>query len=952
MGAIGLGLVCATTGHVLGPNVVTEKDISELVPSLLWVLLAALLLGVVSFLDDRLRLLLGVRLAAQGLAAAGLVLGAGLRITDIPVPAVGTVEIGWFAAPFSILLLMWMTNLYNFMDGMDGLAGGMAVIGFGFICGLALASGHPALALVALCVVAASTGFLAFNMPPAKIFMGDIGSIPLGFLAGGLALAGIQHRVFDPWVPAIIFSPFIVDATVTLLRRAARGEKVWQAHREHYYQRAVLAGLGHKKTVIWELALMLIFGTAAVWYARTDEAGRLALIVGGLCFYAALGYGVSMLEREKMQKRPGTVSILRFRRPFVVALHLALIVLANYLAFWLRFDGEIPAQQEAVFRDMLPWLILLRGVSFVPFRLYEGLWRYTSIWDLRNIIGGVLISSVAFFVLVHWGIGLTGYPRSIFIIDAVLLMMFLGGVRLSRRIYREMGSSGRDKRMLIFGAGDAGEMIVRDMRNNSFYGYEPIGFVDDDPMKVGQRIHGIKVMGTRASLARIMAERRPDAILVAMLSAEPRTVRGIVKALEPFKVPIKTLPNLRDVLSGTVEVSQIRNLSIEDLLDRAPVGLDPEPIRRILAGKRVLVTGAGGSIGAELCRQIVECEPASLVMLDRYENGLHAMSCNLTDRRYGTSCEIHTVIADAGDPARIDQVFTTHRPQIVFHAAAHKHVPLMEGNPCEAVKNNILGTKNVVEAAERHGAERFVLISTDKAVNPTSVMGATKRVAEFLVQGMNHTSRCVFAGVRFGNVLGSNGSVVPRFLEQIKAGGPVTVTHPDMRRFFMLIPEAVQLVLQAATLARGGEIFVLEMGDQIRLQDMARNLIRLSGCVPDEEIPIRFIGLRPGEKLFEELTEETETMKASEVEKIRLVLPSWVPTPHFLEQKLHELQRVAGLGNVDLVKMILQELVPSYKPGGDVCSKDGVAPPLPSELQVAAKIAADARQVCSDEVAR
>ena len=602
----------------------------------------------------------------------------------------------------------------------------------------------------------------------------------------------------------------------------------------------------------------------------------------------------------------------RYRRPLIVIFHLALVAVTNYLAFWLRFDGTIPDEEWALFLPMLPWLVAIRGLTFIPFRLYQGLWRYTSIWDLRNIIGAAAVSSAFFYLSVHWLFGQTAYPRSIFIIEAVLLICLLGGVRLTRRIYRELGHIDRQKRILIYGAG---EMIVRDMMNNSFYEYEPIGFVDDHPNKVGQRIHGLKVFGTRGGLPRIIEAHKPDAVLVAITRIEPPALRKIVKSLEPYQLPIKTLPNFRDILDGIVTVSHIRNLSIEDLLERAPIGMDPIPVRRLIRGKRVLVTGAGGSIGSELCRQIIRCSPSMFVLLDRYENGLYEIACELGTN--GPSCPIQAVIADVTDPGRIENVMNEYRPSIVFHAAAHKHVPLMEISPCEAVKNNVLGTRVLAEAACRAEVERFILISTDKAVNPTSVMGVTKRVAELIIQSKNrfNNGHTVFAAVRFGNVLGSNGSAVPRFLWQIKAGGPVTVTHPEMRRFFMLIPEAVQSVLHAAALARGGEIYVLEMGEQIKVVDMVRNLIRLSGFSA-EEIPITFTGVRPGEKLYEELVGSDETVEPVGVSQVLRVIPKQKMDGDILKRQLADLEKFALRGDITGVIDQLCEIVPTYAPDG------------------------------------
>ena len=595
--------------------------------------------------------------------------------------------------------------------------------------------------------------------------------------------------------------------------------------------------------------------------------------------------------------------------PLVIAVHAVLIVGACSLACWLRFDGAVPPTVAANLAATLPWVLAIRGIMFVPFGLYGGLWRYTSIWDLCRIVVAVFSSSVVIHLLLYQPLGPGGYPRSIIVIDTILLISMLGGVRLLWRVFpRPLRSNGR-RRVLILGAGDAGEMIVREMHKHLTY--QPVGFVDNDPAKVGRTIHGVKVLGTRNALPRILAATAPNEVLIAIPSAGAATVRGIVRELEPFKLPITTLPSLDELVNGQVGVKQIRPLAIEDLLPRNQVSLDVEAARQLVTGTRVLVTGAGGSIGSELCRQIAALKPASLVLYERYENSLYTIANDLVDR--GAGALVHPVIGDVTDANRVDAIFSDYRPQLVFHAAAHKHVPLMEANPCEAVKNNVLGTKVIVEAARRHEVERFVLISTDKAANPSSVMGATKRVAELLVQWLGPgggNTRCVT--VRFGNVLGSNGSVIPRMVEQIRAGGPVTVTHPDIRRYFMLIPEAVQLVLQAAVLARAQETFVLDMGEQLKVLDVARNLIRLSGFIPDKDIAITFIGLRPGEKLMEELVGQGEVLEPAGVDKLFRVQPA--PLADTFVQRIPALIRVASEGRSERVLRQLGRLVPTFRP--------------------------------------
>lgn len=567
------------------------------------------------------------------------------------------------------------------------------------------------------------------------------------------------------------------------------------------------------------------------------------------------------------------ISVLRlpivWRRGISVLLHTALIASSNMATFWLRFEGEIPSQHAARAIQLLVPLIFIRLAVFAAFKLFGGLWKYTGLWDLWNIVTAVAVSSAIFYPVARLIAFDVGYPRSVVIIDAILLVCMMCFVRLGRRLYVEvLQRPMRSKRVLVYGAGDAGVLIVRDMLQNPSYDAEPIGFIDDDRSKVGQRIHGISVLGSRSDLEKIVKGHSPQEVLIAIPAASAKTIREILRDLEPFKLRITILPKIADLI-GPVKVDQIRQLRVEDLLARAPIGLDCTAVRHFLSGKRVLVTGAGGSIGSELCRQIASANIEKLLLLDRYENGLFAIRNELL--RDTTDSRLTCLIADITDERRIRQIFEDHMPNVVFHAAAHKHVPLMEENPCEAVKNNVKGTRLVMEAALAVEVDRFVLISTDKAVNPTSVMGATKRVAELMVDVASRRTNGKFCSVRFGNVLGSNGSVVPTLLKQIAQGGPVTVTHPEMKRYFMLIPEAVQLVLFAAAIEDRAPTFVLEIGDQVRIVDLARDLIRLSGFVPETDIPIIFSGIRPGEKLYEELVGKGEVCRASSTPEILAV---------------------------------------------------------------------------------
>lgn len=598
------------------------------------------------------------------------------------------------------------------------------------------------------------------------------------------------------------------------------------------------------------------------------------------------------------------------RRGLRMAAHLVLMAVVNEVAFRLRFGGAMTETQTRQMLFALPLLLIVRLVAFERYHLFDSVFRYTDSRDLRDLIAAIFSSSAIFFIVVQAIPATRGYDSGVVLIDAALILSVLLSFRLGMRIGHERSDGNTpQKRVLIYGAGDAGALIAREMKSKPQYGSAPIGFLDDDRSKHGSYIDGIKVLGGRGGLAEIMTRTRAEEVLLAMPSVSVAALRAVVASLEPFDIPLKTLPKPSALLG--VSIQDIRSVTVEDLLTRPPVMLDLKPVVESFRNRRILVTGAGGSIGSELCRQLVGVGPALIIAMDRNENGLFS---TINDVARDAGPKFLPLIGDVTDEIRVDQIFRTYQPDVVFHAAAHKHVPLMESSPCEAVKNNVRGTRVIAEASIRHRASRFVLISTDKAVKPSSVMGATKRVAEQLVQAL--TAKCDTAAttVRFGNVLGSSGSVVPLFRQQIQDGGPVTVTDAQVQRFFMLIPEAVQLVLHGATIAEGGEILVLRMGPQVRVLDMARNMIRLAGARPGIDVRIEFTGLRPGEKLTEELFDEGEVVEPSSVPMIMRVRPNEVLDPGRVIRLARELEDAALAGDDLGVRALLRRLVATYKP--------------------------------------
>lgn len=563
----------------------------------------------------------------------------------------------------------------------------------------------------------------------------------------------------------------------------------------------------------------------------------------------------------------------KMRSGTIIFIHdLIMVALAWLGAYWLRFNLSLPPELET--RTSLHWLPLVLVVQAVFFRrlgLYRGIWRFASIPDLVRIAKASCLGIATIAIILFSVNRLEGVPRSVIPLYAVLLLFLLSTPRLIYRIWKDRGapmSAGR--RALIVGAGKAGEMLVRDLLRAAGTEFAPIAFVDDDPKKKGSEIHGVRVRGRCEQIPRLVEKLEIETILIAVPSATDKEMRRLVEICEGTGVPFLTLPSMQEMLSGQMS-GHLREVSIEDLLGRAPIKLDRQGIQAHLGGKRVLVTGGGGSIGSELCKQIAQFSVAELIVFERCEFNLYQVERAL--RRSFPGLRLSAILGDVTDKLAVEQVISQYRPEVIFHAAAYKHVPLLEYQVRQAVQNNVLGTYTVAEAAIAGGVDEFVLISTDKAVAPENVMGATKRAAEVLVQSMNGVAGTRFINVRFGNVLDSAGSVVPLFREQIRAGGPVTVTHPDVTRYFMTIPEACQLIMQAATIGKGGEVFVLDMGDPVKISYLAEQMIRLSGKRPGQDIRIEYVGLRPGEKISEELFNDHEGPTPTEHSKLLLAHP-------------------------------------------------------------------------------
>lgn len=590
------------------------------------------------------------------------------------------------------------------------------------------------------------------------------------------------------------------------------------------------------------------------------------------------------------------------------------IVASVYGSLILRFNGPIEPMYLHRANSIIIPVVLACYIVLYFFEMYKGIWKYASITELWNIIFSSITSTLA-IIFISFVLGNT-LPVTCYFMILVILIAGLCASRFSYRLIRMFRreyfhkEDSKKNRVLIYGAGSAGEKILREIVNASGLHKEVVCFIDDDNNKWTRKIHNVRIKGGRDVLKSVCQEEKIDEIIVAMPSADRKQLAEVLNICKETKCKLKRVPGYYQILNGEVHLSDLKDVEVQDLLGRDQIEVNLSEIMGYVKDKVVMVTGGGGSIGSELCRQIAASNPKQLIIVDIYENNAYDIQLELKDKYPHLNLE--TLIASVRNTDKINNLFEQYHPDIVYHAAAHKHVPLMEDSPCEAVKNNVFGTLNVVRAADKYGTKRFILISTDKAVNPTNVMGATKRMCEMIVQSYNKKSNTEYVAVRFGNVLGSNGSVIPLFKKQIKAGGPVTVTHPDIIRYFMTIPEAVSLVLQAGAYAKGGEIFVLDMGEPVKIDDMARNLIKLSGYEPDIDIKIEYTGLRPGEKLFEELLMKEEGMQDTPNKLIHIGKPIELDEEKFFNQLVH-LKEVAYQDSTDIRKDI-KEIVDTYQP--------------------------------------
>lgn len=601
-----------------------------------------------------------------------------------------------------------------------------------------------------------------------------------------------------------------------------------------------------------------------------------------------------------------------YRQIILIALDAVLVNLAVYVTLLFRFEARIPDNYIDVYLSLIPLITCVCLAFFYALKLYNRIWVYASLDEMLAIVRAASLSVVVIVTIIYM-FGLPRLPRSIYFGMWFFINAFIGTSRVSWRLLRETINrhwKTNYRNVLIVGAGDAGAMLVRELQNNPGLGLKAVAMVDDDPSKHKAILFGVPVLGSRKRIPYLVKDLEISEIIIAMPSVTGATVREIMDICRQTSARVRILPGIYASVYQNL-TKNLRDVQMEDLLRREPVNTNIKEIAGYIEEKNVLVTGAGGSIGSELCRQLYNLSPSNLIMVDNCENNLFDIEQEIL--RYSDAVHIQPQLVDIRERDKIDRIFNRYKPQVVFHAAAYKHVPMMERHPDEAISNNVIGTRNMAEISDRYGVETFIMVSTDKAVNPTSVMGASKRLAELVVRNISRSSKTRFAAVRFGNVLGSRGSVVPTFIKQIESGGPVTVTHPDMQRYFMTIPEAVQLIIQAGALAEGGEIFVLDMGEMVKIDDLARDLIRLAGYEPDKDIKIAYTGIRPGEKLYEELFTDRENMAATKHERIFISKKEMEDAYLNISKTIMTFART-GLHNRAEVLELIMKLLPEYQP--------------------------------------
>jgi FlaA1/EpsC-like NDP-sugar epimerase/UDP-N-acetylmuramyl pentapeptide phosphotransferase/UDP-N-acetylglucosamine-1-phosphate transferase len=908
---------------------------------------AGVLVAAVGLYDDRFGLSSWPKLASQVLAAGLLVSQTG-GIERLPLPSPADVPLGPFGVVLAVLWVVAVMNFYNFMDGIDGIAAAQGFVTAGTISAL-LWHDDPVAAALAASVAGACGAFLVYNWSPASVFLGDAGSGVVGFALAALPLlAPARQRPEAVVVVGTSLFLFLADAATCVLTRMARGERWNEPHRQHVYQRLVDAGVSHAR-VAAAAAVGAVVLSATALMGRGSGTGAWAGLALGVGMFAWARSAASRLERHRAPvtpqapasdgaygspevrrpRRTGEI-LLRVRPPVAgspmrpvswrrFALFLFLdavaIALSYFLAHLLRFGGSIPPHWATVFARSLPVLLVIRLAVILAFGLHRWSFRLSGIHEglriLQATAAGSVLFAAAFYFAQRTVEDITyGPPLSVIAIETLLTASLLGLWRFSVRILEAWGlnrfrlRAGDHVRTVIVGAGSAGELLLRDLIRSGEHHYHVLGFVDDLPSKRGAMIGGRQVLGSLDDLPVICRRWRVEQILFAIPRLAPARLRQVLDSCGGLGLSYKILPVSFTYLNERQGGAVLQDLAPEDLLGRRPVSFDPAEIQRHLRGRRVLVMGAAGLIGSEMCRQVAECEPQSLALADIDEAGLHLLWRSL--RRSHPYLRVVPEIADIRDTARLSQLGAEHRPHYVLHAAAHKYLSLLERCPEEAVKNNVLGCANVLRMAEEASAERFVLVSTDKAVHPSSVMGATMHVAELFVRRRNRAGRVRATAVRFGNVLGGGaGGLVSTLKAQIARGGPVTVTHPDYLRFVMTVREAVGLALLAG-LGAEGELFVLEMGEPIRILDLACLMITMSGRVPERDVAIEFTGLRPGEKLHEELMTEEEARSAELVsEGIRRVQAS--PSPDDFDARLEALAAAATAGDRRRVLRLLSD---------------------------------------------